>query len=98
MHGPTGCSGVQVRAKERAAARRNGPLTRRPQRHPRSSTVALNGQRQSERGHQSARTRGGWRVPKPQSTPTPPCGIARLKSLLDQLARTGLPSALTPRR
>ena len=91
MHGPTGCSGVQVRPKSGQLLGAMAPRSTSPQRHPRGSTVVSTGTskrvRASKRENSGRmeKARVGNRPPQPA-----PRGVAWLKHLLDQLARHGV--------
>ncbi len=85
-----GMFGRACAAKERAIARRNGPAQHVAAAAPARLDCRLNGYVKADAGIKArefgpdGKTRAGNR---PQ---TAPCGVARLKHLLDQLARHGV--------
>ena len=77
-------------AKERAAARRNGPAQHVAAAAPARLARRLNGHVKASAGIK-ARELGADGKARVGNQPQPaPCGIARLKHLLDQLARHGI--------
>ena len=90
MHGPTGCSGVHAWPNSGQSLGVMAPRSTSPQRHPRGSTVGSMGT--SKRAPASKRANSG-RMERPElaiRSQSAPRGVARLKYLLDQLARYGV--------